>query len=175
VVQTYRSHLVYVLGEVAKPGSVPLPDARTLVEVLARAGPLLPGAGGEVIVLRPRPDAAANGPAEEAAASEVIRVDLSRLQAGALENNVALRPGDTVLVPKAARVFVSGQVKKPGAFPLTAGLTVRQAISLAGGFEHGGRPSVHIVRSVDNRSQQVKAGLDEVLRPDDTIVVGERF
>jgi polysaccharide biosynthesis/export protein len=169
VVQTYRSHVVYVVGEVAKPGSVPLPDARTLVEVLARVGPLLPLAGAEVIVLRPRPGAAA------ADAAEVIRVSLSRLQAGALENNVVLQPNDTVLVPRMARVYVSGAVKRPGVFPLTTGLTVRQAISLAGGFEHRGRRSVRIVRTVDERSEQLKAELDDALRADDTIVVGERF
>lgn len=165
VVQTYRSHVVYVMGEITRPGSVPLPDARTLVEVLARAGPLLPAAGAEVIVLRPR----AGGE------TEVIHVSLAQLQAGRLENNnVALQPGDTVLVPRAARVFVSGGVKKPGAYAITPELTVRQAISLAGGFaEHASRRGVHIVRVVDGRRAQVKVALDDPLLPDDTVVVGE--
>jgi len=178
VVQAYRSHVVYVMGEITKPGSVPLPDGRTLVEVLSRTGPLLATAGSEVLVLRPRSGArpvesveapAAPLPADQA---DVIRVSLSGLQAGALENNVVLQPGDTVLVPRAARVYVSGEVKKPGSYPIASGMTVRQAISVAGGFAERARKTVRIVRTLEGRPTTVKAGLDEPLHAEDTIVVG---
>lgn len=54
VVITYRSKVVFVMGELSRPGSYPLSQGRSVVEVLARAGPLLPSAGNEVLVLRPR-------------------------------------------------------------------------------------------------------------------------
>lgn len=171
VVQTHRSNVVYVVGEVARPGGLPLPEGRTLVEVLARAGPLTDRAGAEVVVLRPRAGAGAPG-TTAGADGEVIRVDLALLQSGALENNLLLRPGDTVMVPRAPRVFVSGQVKKPGAYAIAPGTTVRQAIALAEGFAKRPRKAVRIVRQVDGRATQIEAGMDERLRDEDTVIVG---
>ena len=48
VIQAYRSKIVFVMGELSRPGSYPLLEGRTLVEILARAGPLLGGAAGEI-------------------------------------------------------------------------------------------------------------------------------
>lgn len=173
VVQAYRSNVVYVMGEVTRPGRMPLPDARTLVEVLALAGPLLGTAGSEVLVLRARAGVPvpAAGADPAAAAGEVIRVELGELQAGAAQSNIVLRPGDTVLVPRAARVYVTGRVKNPGAYPIAPGMTVRQAIGLAGGFAGRARSTVRVVRKAEGGTSEVKARLDERLRADDTVVV----
>ena len=43
------------------------------------------------------------------------------IQAGQLEKNLALKPGDTLFVPQAARIFVTGEVRQPGAFRLQHG------------------------------------------------------
>lgn len=43
------------------------------------------------------------------------------------------RPGDTIIVPAAGQVTVEGWVDKPGAFPITSGLTALGAIAAAGG------------------------------------------
>ncbi|HET8645771.1 MAG TPA: SLBB domain-containing protein, partial [Vicinamibacteria bacterium] len=170
VVQAYKSSVVYVMGEVTRPGAVPLPEGRTLVEALSRAGPPTEAAGAQVMVLRAR---AGGAPGTTAGVDgEVIRVDLARLQAGALENNIALRAGDTVLVPRAARVFVSGRVKEPGAYPVAAGTTVRQAITMAGGFDGRAPRSVRLVRKVDGRTVEIDARMEEPLRDEDTVVVG---
>ena len=63
VVQEFRSKTIFVVGEVARPGSYPLAGQKmTLVEILAKAGPMTVNAGAEVIVVRPAPDAAVSGP-----------------------------------------------------------------------------------------------------------------
>jgi polysaccharide export outer membrane protein len=53
-------------------------------------------------------------------------------------SNVALQPGDTVVVPKAGIVFVLGEVTRPGGYVLnsTGGITVLQVIAAAGGPTH---------------------------------------
>jgi polysaccharide biosynthesis/export protein len=46
---------------------------------------------------------------------------------------VPVRPGDVIIVPAAGQVTVQGWVDKPGAFPVTPGLTVLGSVAAAGG------------------------------------------
>ena len=129
VVQEFRSKTIFVVGEVARPGSYPLAGQKmTLVEILAKAGPMTVNAGAEVIVVRPAPDASVSGPVlptqvaegaeakEGLAKAEVFRINVRDIQAGELEKNIELRPKDTVFVPQAPKMFVSGEVRNPGAY-----------------------------------------------------------
>jgi protein involved in polysaccharide export with SLBB domain len=143
-----------------------------VVEILSRAGPLLPTAGGEVLVLRPRDGAA--GPADPANA-EVIRIDLEKLQSGALGQNPLLQADDTVLVPRASRVSVFGEVRSPGVYNApSGGMTVRQAISLAGGFAKGAGRTARILRPLEGRMLELNAKLDDAVTPGDTVVVEKK-
>jgi polysaccharide export outer membrane protein len=185
IVQEYRSKVVYVVGEVTRPGTYPLGGETRIVEVLARAGPLSSNAGSEVVIVRPsvrvdRPVlpgevAASGGQAGGAAGpagAEVLRVDMREIQAGKLERNIALKPNDTVFVPPAPRIFVTGEVRNPGSFAFSAGMTVRQAVSLAGGFtEDAAKGSARVVRDVNGKPKALKIKLDEPLRPNDTLEI----
>jgi polysaccharide biosynthesis/export protein len=178
VVQEYRSKVVHVMGEVAKPGPYPLAGETRVVELLSRAGPLSANAGTEVVVVRPHgggdravlpSEVAAGGAAPSA---DVLRTDIREVQAGRLDRNLLLRPGDTLFVPEAGRFFVSGEVRSPGAFPFRPGLTVRQAVSLAGGFtEDASKGSARIVREVDGKPRTLKVGLDEPVQVGDTVLL----
>ena len=172
----YRSKVVYVMGEVARPGPYPLTGRTSVVEVLAKAGPLSPQAGGDIVVVRPVGSSAGRPllPSEVArGAAEVLKVDLAAIQAGHLDRNLLLAANDTVFVPQAERFFVTGEVKSPGAFPYRSGLTMRQAVSLAGGFtEDASTGSVRVVRPLQSgRTETMKMKLDDPLRPGDTILV----
>jgi polysaccharide export outer membrane protein len=187
VVQEYRSKTVYVVGEVARPGPYPLSGKTSLVEVLAKAGPT-PNAGAEVVVVRPQPGVAVAGPVlptevaegEEAPPdkprAEVIRIAVGDIQAGELEKNLLLQPNDTVFVPQAPKVFVSGEVKSPGAYGWFPGMTTRQLISLAGGLTPDGSDGrLKVVRQVGGASEEDKIKLDEPVKPGDTVVVRRRL
>jgi polysaccharide export outer membrane protein len=189
LVEEYRSKVVYVMGEVGRPGTYPVAGDLRLVEILARAGPLSPNAGTEIVVVRPagpvdRPvlpnevgGASANGAnghggGVDGARGQVLRVDVTDIEAGRLDNDLVLKPNDTVFVPQAKRIFVTGEVRNPGAFPFSGGLTVRQAVTLAGGFtEDASTGKVKVVRPVNGQPQQIKVKLDEPLRPGDTVLV----
>lgn len=164
-VQVHRSNTVSVMGELMRPGTYPLTEVRTVVEILSRAGPLLPSAGAEVVVMR----------RSAAGAGEVTRVDLQRLQSGETGQNLVLRPHDTVFVPKAPRIFVSGEVRQPGQYGAVPGMTVRQAVSVAGGFAKGAaRDRVRILRTADGRTTETSARLEEPVRAGDTLVVEKK-
>lgn len=177
-VQQYRSKIVFVVGEVARPGVYPLVGTRRVVEVLAKAGPMTARAGTELVIVRSRsgearpvlPSEVAAGAGAVAGAAEVIRVDLRAIQAGDLEQNVALLPRDTVFVPAAPRVFVSGRVPDPGGYPFAPGTTVRQAIGLAGGSARSAS-RIRVLREVEGRAREVSVGLDDLVQAGDTVIV----
>jgi polysaccharide export outer membrane protein len=182
LVQEYRSKTIFVVGEIMRPGTYPLSGSRTLVEALAKAGPTTANAGAEVVIVRPQgevqgpmlPNQVGEGAAS--AMAEVIRVNMRDIQAGDLTKNVLLRPNDTVFIPQAPKVFVSGEVRNPGAYPFSPGTTVRQAISLAGGLtEDGSSGRIRVVRTVDGKSREVKIKLEDSVQPGDTIVVKSKL
>jgi len=182
LVQEYRSKTIFVVGEIMRPGTYPLSGSRTLVEALAKAGPTTANAGGEVVIVRPHgevqgpvlPNQVGEGPAS--ASAEVIRVNMPDIQAGDLTKNVLLRPNDTVFIPLAPKVFVSGEVRNPGAYPFASGTTVRQAISLAGGLtEDGSSGRIRVVRTVQGKSRELKIKLEDAIQPGDTIVVKSKL
>jgi polysaccharide export outer membrane protein len=108
--------------------------------------------------------------------SEVIRVNVREIQEGALSKNVQLRDGDTLVVQKARSVYVFGQVRAPGAYPVDKDTTVLQALSLAGGVtDRGSTGRIKIVRAVDGKKKELKVKLTDLVEPGDTIIVAERF
>lgn len=178
-VQQYASQKVFVMGEVHTPGPLPLTGAITLIEALARAGSLTEQAGGEIVVLRSTDLSvrAPDGPVApgQTGTSEVARVDVQQLRRGAPVANIQLRTGDSIFVPRAASIFVLGLVNNPGSYTLEVGLTVLKAISLAGGTSAlGSTGRVRILRVVKGQNTEIKATLDDVLQPGDTVVVRAR-
>lgn len=170
-VEQFRSQNVFVIGEVRSPGRYTLTGSVTLVEVLAQAGSIAPTAGSEVLILHPQRPSDESPTLPENADADVQRVDLRDIQGGRLAANVTIRDGDTIFVPRAERFYVSGHVRTPGAHVLQPGLTVLQAISLAGGLtERGSNRGIRIIRN----KKEIDAKLSDIVQPDDTIIVRQR-
>lgn len=179
-VEQYRSQQIFVMGEVRQPGSLQFTGSMSIIEALARAGSTTEHAGTDAVILRSSKagapaDAAAIERAQNSKDSDVVHVNLQNLQ-GALSRNVELRPGDTIFVPRAESVFVSGQVRTAGEYVIRKGMTVRQVLTLAGGVsERGSTRRIQIIRSVNGVDTTVPATLQDPVRPGDTIVVREGF
>jgi polysaccharide export outer membrane protein len=177
-IDDYRSQHLFVMGQVRQPGSYPLSGDMTVLEALARAGSTTADAAPEALIVRAIPGSAPSRavlPAEASPAA-IIRVNVNDLQSGAVASTISLHDGDTIFVPRAETIFVSGQVRNPGAYAIGRSTTVLQAITLAGGpTEHGATTRIRIIRIVDGRKQDVKAKLDDVVKPGDTVIVPERF
>lgn len=175
-VEIERMKRVFVFGEIKSPGTYPLTEHMTLLEALVQAGYTGPS---EVIVVRPAlPGIPA--PLDGSAGSEVIRISMADLErdltGGDLSRNVLLKDADTVFVPRAdpGRVFVSGEVRKPGAYPVAEGTTVLQVLTLAGGATAAAAlKRVRIARLVDGELRAVRVSRDDVVRGGDTVTVPE--
>jgi polysaccharide export outer membrane protein len=180
-VKAYAPKRIYVLGAVAHPldGEVPGGQAVTLLQAIARAGGFTEDAAKHrVIIYRLAED---GGPKRVA-----IPYSMVGLQEGRGRDPV-LFPDDIVLVPAREKIYVLGQVARPGAFQADAdnGLTASQAISLAGGYTRVANDSgVRLLRRdnsgarrayVLNLSRVVNGfpGEDVPLQPGDVLFVPE--
>lgn len=71
--------------------------------------------------------------------------------------------------------FIHGEVKKPGGYPFQPGMTVDQAVALAGGLtERASKEKVFISRE-GNKSNKEKADLGSKIRAGDTVTIEQRF
>jgi polysaccharide export outer membrane protein len=176
-VEQYRTRHYFVVGEVRAPGRYPLGVDMTLIEALAQAGSTTPSAGSELLILHPA-DPRSGHQAEPGATPEnrTTRVDLADLQSGKLVNNIVLREGDTIFVSKAERFFVTGHVRNPGAFTWERGITVLQAMSLAGGLsDRGSNRGVKIIRIVNGEKKEIGVKLTDLVEANDTLVIRQRL
>ncbi len=64
---------------------------------------------------------------------ELITANIGGIIRGRLDNNIVIQPGDVVYIPPADVFYVAGEVRSPGQYTLRQDITLRQAISLAGG------------------------------------------
>jgi polysaccharide biosynthesis/export protein len=175
-VEQYRSQRVFVMGEVRAPGPVALTGGMTLIEALSRAGSTQPTASGEVAVVRAAQGAKGPVMPNEESGTEVFRASIRALESGSLSQNIELRDGDTIFVPRAEIAYVFGQVKNPGGYALQKDTTVLQALSLAGGVtENGAMNRVRIVRIVAGVKKEIKVNLTDIVKAGDTIIVPERY
>ena len=175
-VEQYRSQSVFVMGEVRSPGKYTLTGAVTLIEALAQAGSTTPAAGNEVLILHPKEITRGAPTLPEDGDAEVERVNLRNIEGGKMSQNVPIRDGDTIFVPKAERFYVIGQVRNPGSFVLEPNMTVLQAISLAGGVsDRGSNRGIRIIRIVENKKREIDAKPTDIVQAGDTIVVRQRL
>lgn len=106
------------------------------------------------------------------------------LTVGALEETITkglkgrylLDPQVTVMLEEYRNFFVNGHVEKPGGYPYMPGLTVRKAISIAGGFkERAARDKLNIIRDDDATQTTHRVDLNAPVYPGDILTVEESF
>ncbi len=109
----YRSRPISVAGAVRRPVSFQASGFVTLLDALTRAEGLSPGAGPEILVSKARK-------AGEGATVLVERIPVKELLDTADSKwNIRLTGGEEIRVPEAGKVFVVGNVRKPGAFTIS--------------------------------------------------------
>ena len=112
-VAEYHSRPISVMGAVRRPLTFQAAGPVTLLDALARAEGLTQDAGPEVLLSKPQKDD-----------SGAVKTLVKRITVKALINtadpevNLPLTGGEEIRVPEAGKIFVVGNVKKPGAFGL---------------------------------------------------------
>lgn len=104
---------------------------------------------------------------------EAMQEDIrSKLAAGYLKD-----PRVSTEVLNYRPFYILGEINKPGEYPFVNGITVQQAVAMAGGFSYRANTRrVFIKRALDTSERPVEIkGVAVTLSPGDTIRVGERF
>jgi polysaccharide biosynthesis/export protein len=175
-VEAYATQNASVMGQVQKPGSYEIDTGRKVVEVLAMAGGLTDVADRHITIQR------------FGAAQQKVEYYYSNSALIALSEDPMVYPGDTVIVPKAAVVYVLGDVSKPGGYPISTNnstMTVLQAIALAGYANHTAAVGKsRLVRKTPTGVQEIDLPVgamqkgktpDVALLPDDVVYVPFSF
>ena len=177
-VKEYKSQRVFLMGEVNKPGTYAVTRENSILYVLSEAGGPTKDAGEEVVIIRPsRPvDRALTLEEAERRREQIIQVNLKDVLAGDKNSKIAIRDGDSVIVPKMPFFFVMGEVRSPGKYNLERGTTVLMAISIGGGLTPKAAPSrTRITREQNGRKVEIRIGMEALVMPGDTIIVPESF
>jgi len=139
----YHSRPISVMGAVKNPVTFQAIGAVSLLEALTRAGGLSPEAGPEILVTRTQPGA------DGTPVTVTQRVATKALiDAADPEANVKLYGGEEVRVPEAPKVYVVGNVKKPGAYPVqdSTETTVLRMLAMAEGLAPYAGKQAYIIR-----------------------------
>ncbi len=156
---SYVSKSVNVAGKVANPGIVPLDRGYRALEVLLKTGWVRENGANYVYLRR-------DGAAEQ-------KLDVEKLVRGDVDGNPVLRPGDTLFVPDAENFFIYGQINRSGSFAVLPGMTIRQALAVAGGVTASG--SSNKVGIIRGNAKEVDADLAQIVQKNDVIIVKERL
>jgi polysaccharide biosynthesis/export protein len=93
-----------------------------------------------------------------------------------LRNGFLRNPDVSVEVDKYRPFFAMGEVGTPGQFAFLPGMTIQQAIAVAGGFTpRADKYSVEVTRSYGGRVESARLKLSDPVMPGDTLYVRERL
>lgn len=185
---------VSVYGEVTKQSQFDLTRQVFLLEIISVAGGVTDKSSGVIQVFRTRPPVC-SGPADTN--NWVINADtdlgvpsrlfsIAALRQGREEANPEILPGDIIVVQKAAAVYVTGEVTKPGELSIPeGGLPLTQAIAMASGQTREAKmkdvkiyrrkPGIPHPEMIVANVELIKKGenKDVMLEPGDIVEVGK--
>lgn len=103
--------------------------------------------------------------------------ELERAITNKLKPDYLRDPNVNVVVLTYRPFYIVGEVKTPGSYPYVSGMTVINAIALAGGFTYRAKESsFYLMRAdKDGRKNRMDATPDTSVQPGDVITVRERY
>jgi len=102
--------------------------------------------------------------------------ELEQLIINKLQPDYLINPRVTVQLLSLRPFYILGEVNAPGSYPYSGGMTVVNAVAIAGGYTHRARVKrITIKRTVDDDQVEIPATPDMEIMPGDVINIPERF
>jgi polysaccharide export outer membrane protein len=189
IVSEYHSLQYYVSGAVGSPGLYEMKSEATLLELIAKAGGVSSNRGNIAYILHPSANHIDPEKKNHSLFSDKdpIKIDLKKLlDKGDMSQNVVLQSGDVVYIPlqsslnlAESKIYLEGEVKRPGAYDYQEGMTALNACIMAGGFSKFAAPNrTKIIRQDGDKQVIIKVNLNDVKKgkiPDAEIRPGDRI
>jgi len=170
----YHSRPISVAGAVRMPLVFQAESPVTLLEAISRAQGLREDAGREILVSRSAP-----GP-DGKPSSLTRRIPVRSLIDDADPTlNMTLTGGEEIRVPEVSKIYIMGNVKKPGAFPVQDGAdtTVMEMLALAEGLTpFAGNEAFIYRREANGPKNEIPVALDKIMKrkaPDVTLTAND--
>jgi polysaccharide export outer membrane protein len=161
-VAEYHSRPISVAGAVKQPLVFQAAQPVTLLEAIARAQGLREDAGREILVSSAQP-----GP-EGKPITLTRRITVRSLMDDADPNvNIKLVGGEEIRVPEVNKIYVMGNVKKPGSFPVQDGAdtTIMQMLALAEGLmPYASKEAFIYRREGQGPKNEIPVHLDQIMK-----------
>ena len=161
----YHSRPISVMGAVRRPVTFQVDGKVTLLEALSRAEGLTEDAGPEILITQN---------------DAVQRIAVKKLLDGADPTvNLVLTGNEEVRVPVAGKIFVLGNIRKPGGFPVRdrADSTVLKMVALSEGLMPFSEKIAYIVRRQEGQQpQEIPIQLAKIMErksPDVSLEIGD--
>lgn len=165
-VKEYNSKKILILGEVGSPGEYKLKGDTTLLEALTLAGGI--SSGGKIRVIVARLSSEKEGRSGKITPQLPLTIDLENLlKKGDWKDNITLRSGDVVYVTlvEGKQVHILGEVKRPGSYKLSPGMTVLEAVLKAGGFtEMAATKKVRVIRESEGKRKILYIDMNAIIK-----------
>jgi polysaccharide export outer membrane protein len=163
------SQRVSVLGEVRNPNRYPIETNTTVLDLIALAGGATEKSCTAVQILR----------GDSSGKQQTLTVDTDEFASAAGAGHgavVRVQGGDVIRVPKCT-FRITGEVRQTGEFRIEKGMTVTEAIAIAGGTTPMGSANRVVIqrRNASGRLVELKGKKDMRVEPDDIIRVKERL
>jgi polysaccharide export outer membrane protein len=172
----YDSRPISVIGAVRRPITFQAAGRVTVIDALARAEGLTPDAGPEILLSIPPSG-------DTSRQASLSRIPVRRLIDDADPSlNLVLTGGEEIRVPEARKIYIVGNVKKPGAYPVRDGSedTMLKLLAMAEGitayaskqayiYRQGGegQPRVEIVvalnKVLERKLEDIRLAPDDIL------------
>jgi polysaccharide export outer membrane protein len=163
-IRSYDNLKVYVTGNVNRPGALQLVNGLTAVQAVVQAGGVSEHAKvDEAVILRQKQDAT----------PEVVKLQITQVLHNG-QRDVVLQPGDVIYVPRSDyKVFVGGEVLRPGLVPMDTALTAIAAVFHAGGFTENASPKdgVLLRDNGKNMAQVIRVNFKDALEGSPDVVL----
>jgi polysaccharide export outer membrane protein len=158
----YHSRPISVAGAVNTPLVFQADRPTTLLEAIANAHGLRPDAGREILVSRSQPG-------DDGKPVLLTRRILVR---GLIDEadpalNLKLNGGEEIRVPEVSKIYIVGNVKKPGAFPVQDGsdTTVFEMLAMAEGLTpYSGKEAFIYRREAGGGKNEIAVPLDKIMK-----------
>lgn len=111
---------------------------------------------------------------EVSLARKAVR-EAEALVAAGLKPDYLVNPRVSIQVANYRPFYILGEVKQPGSYPYVNGLTVVQAVAIAGGYTYRARQGRISIQRAIGPDQQQPAAPDTIVLPGDIVNVPERY